>query len=62
MDKATQVELSNSKPWQADVAQVEKDLGRIREQEAWKRFGTIGFNAYQEWVLQNNRSFRCTTP
>lgn len=54
-ERATQVALSDSKPWLKDVARVEQELHVVREQEAWTRFGTIGFDAYIEWILKNSR-------
>lgn len=54
-EKVTQVELGTEKPWLNDVAEVEQALRGARELEAWKGFGTIGFEAYCAWILQNSR-------
>lgn len=54
-ERATQVDKSDSKPWLKDVARVERELHKAHEQEVWTRFGTIGFDAYKEWILKNSR-------
>lgn len=52
-EKVTQVELGTEKPWLDDVAKFEQDLRGARELAAWKNFGTIGFEAYVAWIMDN---------
>lgn len=53
-DQPTQVDLGTDRSWEHDVAWVEAEVKAARERDAWKRFGTLGFEAYVEWVKANS--------
>lgn len=46
----TPVDLTEAKKY-------ELGLREARQQEHWKRFGTIGYQAYVEWLLGSREKF-----
>lgn len=36
------------------IAAMDQTVRHARERQLWSRFGTIGFEAYRDWVLEQN--------
>jgi hypothetical protein len=45
--------MADAGPTQEDIKGAIKALKRIDQLNAWRTFGTIGFDNYREWVLSH---------
>jgi hypothetical protein len=55
MDRVTVVSdaADDRRACEQDCRNVEAALIQVKEQEAWKRFGVLGFERYVSWIVEN---------